>query len=374
MRIVIAPDSFKGCLEAPRVAEAIRRGVAAVLAGADVALVPMADGGEGTAEVLRAAVGGRWVDVEATGPRAGARVASGYVRLQSGAVAVVEMARASGLALLGEEWLDPLATTTYGTGELLAAAFSDLPESVWLTAGGSATVDGGTGAARALGWRFLDAAGDSIPLGGGGLVRLARIVPPETTAGLPDVTLLADVTNPLVGAEGAARVFAPQKGADERCVAVLEQGLENLAERIREDLGIDVSDLPGGGAAGGLGAGAVAFLDAEIAPGVDLVMDATGLGHAVDGADWVITGEGRFDAQSLGGKVVSGVARLARERGAKVAVVAGRSTLLPDQITRAGVDVVVEATPPEMAVPEGMFQAEELVESAAGRLAREHLA
>lgn len=399
MRIVVAPDSFKGSLAAPRVARAIQRGILGVLPDADVRLVPMADGGEGTAEALRVATAGTWVEATVTGPLPGTTVTAGYVRLGgSPRRVVVEMATASGMALLRAEQLDPLSTTTYGTGELLAAAMEDLPEIIWLTVGGSATVDGGTGAARALGWRFLDAAGNSVPQGGGGLARLRRIVPPEggpaqagaatdsaATAGAMDgspgaarLIVLADVTNPLVGPDGAARVFAPQKGAGTEAVEVLEQGLAVLAARIRADLGVDVADLQGGGAAGGLAAGAVAFLGGEIVSGVESVMDAVGLSEQLRGADWVVTGEGRFDAQSLDGKVVSGVARRARKSGVKVAVLAGRTELPSARAAAAGIDVVVEASPStmdqDMDLAEAMARTEELLEAAAARLARGHLA
>lgn len=351
----------------------MRRGILSVRSAAEVQAVPLADGGEGTADVLRRALGGDWVSARVTGPRDEIRVDGGYVRLQDGRV-VIEMARASGLSLLPEQDRDPLVTTTRGTGELLRAALAEGPGAIWLAAGGSATVDGGTGAAGALGWRFLDGRGEDLPPGGGGLSRLRRIVPPA--GGLPPspVTVLADVSNPLVGPEGAARVFGPQKGADDSAVQRLEEGLQVLAERICEDLGLAVAELPGGGAAGGLGAGAVAFLGAEVVPGVDRVTDATGLPERLDGADWVVTGEGRLDAQSLAGKVVSGVARLARERGVGVAVLAGRVELSADRAAAAGFDVVVEVTPRAIPVSEAMERTETLVQRAAATLARTHLA
>jgi glycerate kinase len=373
MRIVVAMDSFKGSATAVEACEAVRRGLASALPEAEIVLVPMADGGEGTARTIVAAARGEWVAVEVTGPLPHTKVRGGFAWLPDrGPGALVEMATASGLELLDTEQLDPLSTTTFGTGEQLAAAFARGPGTVWLAIGGSATVDGGTGAARALGWGFLDDDGSDAGLGGAALERIRSIVPPERRldAGV-DVRVLCDVDNPLLGERGAARVFGPQKGATPAMVERLEAGLANLAEVIERDLGTDVRAIPGAGAAGGLGAGAVAFLDAEPVSGIQAVMDATGLDDRLAGADWVVTGEGRFDAQSLSGKVVSGVVSRAERAGCRVAVLAGS---LDREVERSVASAVIaeleEATPPDLPLREALERGPELIEAAAARLGR----
>jgi glycerate kinase len=371
MKIVVAMDSFKGSVSAVEACEAVRRGLSGVLPVADIGIMPMADGGEGTARTILAATQGEWVAVEASGPLPPMRVHGGYAWLPyRGPGAVVEMATASGLELLRPDELDPLAATTLGTGEQLAAAFERGPTTVWLGIGGSATVDGGTGAARALGWRFLDEIGRDVALGGGGLARIARIEPPDVRrdAGA-HVHVLCDVDNPLLGERGAAVVFGPQKGATPEAVDQLETGLANLADVIERDLGKDVRSLPGAGAAGGFGAGAVAFLDAHPVSGIDAVMDASGLEDALADADWVVTGEGRFDMQSLAGKVVSGVLTRAERAGCRVAVVSGAVDSEAVRAVEARVDAVEVVSPPEIRLDEALARGAELIELAAARLA-----
>lgn len=331
----------------------------------------MADGGEGTAEAVLAAGGGDWVALEVMGPLPDMRVEAGYARLPDrGPGALVEMAKASGLELLGPERLDPLRTTTLGTGELLAAALDDGARKVWLAIGGSATVDGGTGLARAVGWRFLDRDGADVGLGGGALERIERIVgPPPPDAPRVTVEVLCDVDNPLVGPRGAARVFGPQKGATPEDVERLEGGLTKLADMIERDLGVSVHDVPGAGAAGGLGAGAIAFLDGTLFSGAEAVMDAVGFDDALRGADWVVTGEGRLDEQSLHGKVVSGVAARARRAGCRVAVVAGSVALVRASTEEAGIAAVEPAAPAGMPLVEALARGPELIEAATRRLA-----
>ncbi|MDJ0522182.1 MAG: glycerate kinase [Planctomycetota bacterium] len=369
MKIVVAMDSFKGSLRAVEACEAVGRGLQAAIPGVDVALVPLADGGEGTAETLLQARGGSWVPVTVTGPLADRKAEAGYVWLPAaGPGALVEMATASGLPLLEEHERDALRTTTYGTGELLAAAAARGARRLWLAVGGSATVDGGTGAAAALGWRFLDAEGEELPPGGGALDRLARIVPPSE-AFAAEVEVLCDVDNPLTGPRGAAAVFGPQKGASPAEVDQLEANLGHFAEVVRRELGKDVDTVPGAGAAGGLAAGAVAFLDARLVSGIDAVMDACGLDEQLSGADWVITGEGRFDGQSVHGKVVSGVSTRAAAAGAQVAVLAGRLELDEAGAAEHGIAALEQATPPDMSWDAARAGAAGLVEAAAARLA-----
>ncbi|MCH7564924.1 MAG: glycerate kinase [Gemmatimonadetes bacterium] len=368
MRIVVAMDSFKGSLTAAEACEAVAGGLGRALPEAHLILRPMADGGEGTAATVIAAAGGEWDPCRVTGPLPGMDVDAGFVWLAArGPGALVEMAAASGLALLDAAERDPLRTTTFGTGELLRAAAQRGPRVLWLAVGGSATVDGGVGAATVLGWRFLDRSGADIGLGGEALCRIHDIVPP-VEVGLPPVVVLCDVTNPLLGPSGAARIFGPQKGAGPDAVERLEEGLSNLVERIRTALGLDLRGLQGAGAAGGLAAGAVAFMGAKLESGVDTLMDVIGLPDAVAGADWVITGEGRFDRQSLAGKVVSGVARVACESGARVAVLAG-SVEPGVEADSLGIDEVEAAAPAGVDPDEAMAQGADLLAAAATRLA-----
>jgi glycerate kinase len=353
MRIVVAPDSFKGTLTAAQAGEAIRLGILDSRPAADVEVVALADGGDGTAAVVGRARGGTWTPVRCVGPLEGETVEAGWLALHGDRPeALVEMASASGLALLPAHRRDPLRTTTLGTGELLRAA-AEAGRRLYLGVGGSATVDGGVGAARALGWRFLDRRGSEVPHGGGGLARIRSIVPPapdrwkpsrpwfRSASGehlvFPSLDVLTDVDNPLLGPRGAASVFGPQKGADASGVAALEAGLGNLAERIRAELGIEVATLSGAGAAGGLAAGAVAFLGGRLRPGIEWVLDQVGFDDAVRGADLIVTGEGRFDSQSLAGKVVAGVAQRARAFGVPVVVLAGRVALNESEWAGAGI-------------------------------------
>lgn len=368
MRIVVAMDSFKGSLTAAEACEAVARSLDRALPDAEVVLRPMADGGEGTAATVMTAAGGEWEPHRVTGPLPGTEVDAGFVWLPArGPGALVEMAAASGLTLLDATQRDPLRTTTFGTGELLRAAAERGPRVLWLAVGGSATVDGGVGAATALGWRFLDRTGAEVGLGGEALSRIHDIVPP-LEVGLPPVVVLCDVTNPLLGPSGAARTFGLQKGAGPEAVDRLEDGLSNLVDRVQSALGLDLRGLRGAGAAGGLAAGAVAFMGATLESGVDTLMDLIGLPEAVAGADWVITGEGRFDRQSLAGKVVSGVVRVARESGARTAVLAGSVETGVDAKS-LGIDEVEATASAGVDPAEVMAQAAHLLAQAAARLA-----
>lgn len=370
MKILVALDSFKGSLDARTACEAVAAGLREAGGGLSLALKPLADGGEGTADILLLACDGEWRYETVTGPLPHMPVDAGYTVLKQPAVVVVEMAAASGLTLLDPRQRQPLKTTTFGTGQLLKAAFQ-AGKPVWLAAGGSATVDGGVGAAMALGWHFLDRNGRSIHFGGGELERLSEIVPPLHRT-WPGIEVLSDVTNPLCGARGAARIFGPQKGASPEAVDKLERGLRHLAEVIRRDLGIDVLHLPGGGAAGGLAAGAVAFFNATIRPGIDTIMHAIRLDEAIAQADWVITGEGSFDGQSLHGKVVSGVIAAARKAGARVAVIAGRIGLEPRAWQAAGISAALPLMTGNMSARHAITHARELLQARARDFALQH--
>jgi glycerate kinase len=324
MKIGIAPDSFKGSLTALEAASCIERGLRKALPGIRTVKIPMADGGEGTVRAIAEATGGRMIKRPVSDPL-GKRVQALYGITGDGSSAVIEMAAASGLALLKPAERNPMITSTFGTGELILAALRAGAQRILIGIGGSATNDGGTGMAQALGVRFLDRNGLEIKQGGGFLKKLHRI---DMDGLIPVVRRAAfevacDVDNPLVGPKGAARVYAPQKGATPRMVDELDSGLRHLAKIIRRDLDVDILTVPGAGAAGGLGAGLMAFLGARLRPGVNIVMDAVELSRKLTGCSLVIAGEGRMDGQTVFGKAPAGVARVARKLKIPVIAICG---------------------------------------------------
>lgn len=319
-RVLVAPTAFKGTLGPAAVAIAMAEGVQRVWPGANVVERPLSDGGDGLLEACQRLEGGQSEEVQVTGPL-GDRV--GAALLRCGDEVVIESAQACGLHLVPEGRREPLVATTRGVGELIAAALRVGAERVLVGLGGSATVDGGVGMARALGWRFTDAKGRALPEGGGALERLAAIEPPADPMTV-QVTALCDVENPLTGPRGAARVYGPQKGASEADVMLLESGLARLAELVAARLGIRVAGLPGAGAAGGLGAGVRAFLDGELTSGASWMMERAGLYEEMERADLLITGEGSFDAQSGMGKLTGRVIEAARVARVPVLLVCGR--------------------------------------------------
>jgi glycerate kinase len=367
MHVVAAPDKFEGTLSAKEAAAALAAGWHRTDRRADVEEIPVADGGKGTLEALLDALGGRREWVKVTGPLGDPVEADyGLVQAPRGLTAVVEMARASGLALVSEARRDPLRATTRGTGELIAAACRHGPSRAIVCIGGSATNDGGSGMAQALGIRLLDEDGGDLPPGGGALLRLARI----DASGLDravrevEVVVASDVDNPLTGPRGASAVYGPQKGATPEQVQLLDQGLGHLAAVVHRDLGLDVRDVAGAGAAGGLGAGLIAFLGGRIRPGFEVVAGALDLERRLEDADVVITGEGKYDTQSERGKAPAGVLRLGREAGCRTVLVAGQveegaepsADLVFDLASRAGLDAA-------------LHRARELVEDAASEAA-----
>lgn len=323
MHVVLAPDSFKNCLSAKEAAEALGKGVTRAAPNASLDHVPLADGGEGTVDALVAAAGGQRVTVTVTGPL-GEPVEAGYGVL-NGKTAVIEMAAASGHALLAQTQRDPRAATTYGTGELIAHALDNGFRDIIVGIGGSATNDAGAGMAQALGYRLLDASGRDLSPGGAALARIARIDAAHAHPGLSNASIRAacDVRNPLCGPEGASRVYGPQKGADAQTVAELDAALHRFGAAIEEQLGIAVLERPGAGAAGGLGAGLVAFCGAELDPGFDVVARAVNLEERIAAGDLVLTGEGLLDAQTQSGKAPAGVAALAGRHGVPAIAIAG---------------------------------------------------
>ncbi len=371
LKIVIAPDSFKECLPAEAVAAAMARGVRAAAPGAEVICVPMADGGEGTVRALVAATRGRLLSARVTGPL-GDPVEAEYGLLGDGRTAALEMAAASGLPLVPPERRDPMAATTFGTGELIAAALDQGVERLVLGIGGSATVDGGAGMAQALGARLLDARGASVGRGGGALAQVERIDVSALDPRLRRVEcqVACDVTNPLTGPRGAARVYGPQKGATPEMVELLDAALAHWAEVIERDLGAHVSDTPGAGAAGGLGAGLIAFLRAELVRGVELVIQAVGLDEKLRGADLVLVGEGRLDAQTAYGKVPVGVARVARAGGIPVVALAGSLGEGYEAVREQGIAACFSVVQSPMALRTAMDHADELLARAAEEVVR----
>jgi glycerate kinase len=324
MKIIVAPNSFKGSLSASQAAAAIARGVRAALPDAEVLEIPVADGGEGTVEALVSARKGSYRSVEVEGPL-GDPVQATYGLIDDGRTGVVELASASGLTLIPADKRDPRKTSTYGFGQLLEAVRGQGVESIIAGIGGSGTNDGGAGMAQALGYRLLNATGRDLPHGGAALARLERIEAAAFDAGWRSITVMvaSDVTNPLTGPQGASYVYGPQKGADEDAVRELDQALAHLAKIIERDLGKRVADVPGAGAAGGAGAGLIAFLDARLVPGAALVVDASGFDQALPGARLVITGEGRVDGQTAFGKAPGEVAKRARAAGIQTLLLAG---------------------------------------------------
>ncbi len=325
VRIVLAPNAFKGSLSALEAASAMADGVQRVYPDAELVSVPIADGGDGTVDALVAATGGEVRFERVRGPL-GEPVDATYGLLEGGVVAVIEMARAAGLALLPPDRRDPRVTTTYGVGELLQRAFDAGARRFIIGIGGSATNDGGAGMAQALGYHLLDARGLELPAGGSVLKDLARIhvggVHSDWKQAQVDVA--SDVTNPLTGPKGASAIYGPQKGATPAVAEELDAALARLAEVIRVDLGVDVENLPGAGAAGGLGAGLVAFVGGRLRPGAEMVLEAAHLDQRLVGADLVLTGEGRIDAQTAHfGKAPAAVARHAHAAGIPVIAIGG---------------------------------------------------
>ncbi|MEH7084079.1 glycerate kinase [Neobacillus drentensis] len=325
MKFVLAPDSFKESMTAKKAALAMEKGVKAVFPHAECVIVPMADGGEGTVESLVSMTNGEIIKTEVIGPL-GEKVIAEYGLLGEGQTAVIEMASASGLELIKPKERNPLLTTTYGTGQLIKHALDKGVRRFLIGIGGSATNDGGAGMLQALGVSFKDQDGNELPFGGGALHRLHSI----DMSGLDEriktvqMDVACDVTNPLIGDNGASAIFGPQKGATPEMVSTLDQNLAHFAEVIKKQLGEDIAHLDGAGAAGGLGAGLLAFLNAQLKKGIDLVIEYTGLEEQVKEADYVFTGEGSIDGQTLFGKTPYGVAAIAEKYSVPVIAFAGR--------------------------------------------------
>jgi len=374
-RVVIAPQEFKGSLTALEIARAMETGVKRALPEAETVLVPVADGGDGTLQSLVDSSDGRVVTTRVSDPL-GRPVDARWGALGDGTTAVIEMARSSGLALLTLDERDPLAATTYGVGELIRTALDAGHRRFIVGIGGSATNDGGTGMAQALGARFLDADGAELPRGGAALARLERVDVSGMDPRLDDteVVVACDVNNPLCGPTGASAIYGPQKGATPEMVQRLDAALARYADVIERDLGINIRERPGAGAAGGLGAGLMAFLRAELRAGVDIVLEAVGLAEKLEGADLVITGEGQFDRSTVFDKAPVGVARLARERSIPVIGIAGSLGEGFQQVHDCGIDAVFSLVSGPMSLEDAMVDTRVLVEHATEEILRAMLA
>lgn len=402
MRIVIAPDSFKGSLSAAEVAESLAQGISSVLTDADIVCKPVADGGEGIVEALVAATSGRFVETDVTGPLGIAEnVGTGDSRrsvpaqdtpahdsparntparkvrarwgiLGDGTTAVIEVAAASGLVLVPPEARNPLITTSYGTGELMRAALDAGCRRIIVGLGGSATNDGGAGMAQALGVQLLDETGQPLSPGGAALARLRRVDVSGVDPRLAGVEVIgaADVNNPLLGPTGATAVFGPQKGASPDDVLRLEAALAHYADVLSHQLGVDVRAVPGGGAAGGLGAALHAFCRAPLQPGADVVMEAIRLEELIRDATLVITGEGKLDGQTAFGKAPLAVARLAARCNKPVIAVAGMLGDGVDELFDMGIDAAITIAPGPIDLHTSMEQAPKLLVDGGRRLAR----
>ncbi|MEE4371752.1 glycerate kinase [Pseudomonas alliivorans] len=371
MKIVIAPDSFKDSLSAQAVANAIASGLAEVWPDAELIKCPMADGGEGTIEALLDACQGQWMSAQVSGPL-GDRLEAHWGWLAQSRTAIIEMAMASGLQLLTLTQRDACLTSTAGTGQLISAALDAGAQRVILAIGGSATNDGGSGMISALGARFLDRDDRPLPGGGLALADLARIdlsgLDPRL-AGVR-VEIAADVDNPLCGPNGASHIFGPQKGASPDQVLALDAALAHFADHSARTLGHDLRDSPGSGAAGGMGFAAKAYLNASFRAGVEVVADLTGLEQALRGADLVITGEGRFDAQTLRGKTPLGVARVAKRQQVPVIVLAGTLGEGYEQLYQHGISAAFALTSGPMDLEKACREAPRLLHERARDVAR----
>lgn len=380
LTIVLAPDAFKGSMEAQQVCAAMAEGVRRVVPEARILALPLADGGEGTTAALMAAAGrrqgGRWQSVEVTGPLPSdrPRLTAQIGLLGDGRSVVLEMASASGLPHVPEALRNPLHTTSYGTGELIAAALATGARHLILGIGGSATNDLGAGMAQALGVRFLRADGTAItaPMTGGLWAEVDRLDLTGLNPALAHchIEVACDVDNPLLGRSGCAAVYGPQKGATAEIVDRLEANLRRGADLVEAAIGARIRDQPGAGAAGGLGAGLVAFLGARLRPGIALVLEASGLEAHLQGADLVVTGEGRLDAQTAHGKTISGVAQLGRRWGVPVVAIVGSLGDGLEALYPLGLTSAFSLVPGPLSLAEAMAQGPALVADTTERVLR----
>jgi len=373
MKIVLAPDKFKGSLSARQACAAMERGVRRVWPDAEIVSIPLADGGEGTIEAMVASTGGRCVEVTVTGPL-GQPVRAQFGILGDGQTAVIEMAQASGLWLVPEQDRNPLKTTSFGTGELIKAAVSAGFRNLIVAIGGSATTDCGSGMAQALGVRFIDQ--DGRPMEGFMTAeRMGQVRSVDLSCLLPalrdcSITVACDVANPLLGPDGAVMVYAPQKGAKPEQLGPLESGMKNIIDVMESATGRRVRDLPGAGAAGGLGAALMTLFGAIQRPGIEIVLEAVAFRQRIRGADLLLSGEGKVDDQTAFGKTISGVLRAARQEGVPVIILAGSIDDNAESLYREGAVSMFSICTKPMTLSEAMARADILLETTTERVAR----
>lgn len=345
MKILIAPDKFKGTLTSSEVCDALATGLSSYLPGTVIRKFPLADGGDGTLEVFLFHTGGRAVFCTVNDPLMN-RINASYGISNDKKTAFIEMAQASGMECIGPEKRNPLYTTTFGTGEMVADALEKGVTNILLGIGGSATNDAAIGAASALGYKFLDSQGHELFPSGENLIKIRRIVPGKPIDKLTgiSITAICDVTSPFYGPSGAAFIYAPQKGADPPAVEALNLGLQNFAKVLQEWCGIDVQKISGSGAGGGFAGGAHALLGASLKPGARVVMETTDFEKSLQWADIVITGEGKIDDQTLQGKLIREVAQVSKKNEKHIMAVCGRTSLLPEQQHKLGITKIVSLT------------------------------
>lgn len=370
MKIVVAPDSFKGSFSALEVSNAIEKGIRKIHKDANIVKIPVADGGEGTVDALVLVANGRYEELEVVGPL-GEKTLAKY-GIIDGDIAVIEMAEASGLTLVEDGSLNPLITTTFGTGQLIKSALEKGIRKIYVGLGGSATNDGGVGMAQALGISFKDKKGNEIGYGGGDLHKINEI---DCTLIHPllhesEIMVISDVENPLCGTKGASNIFGPQKGANEEEIELLDNNLRHLGVKIKEYIGKDIINMPGAGAAGGLGGGLIAFCNATIYSGIDKVLDITKIDRHLWDADLVITGEGKIDGQSIFGKVPVGVAKRAKKYDIPVIAIVGSVGDGACKVYDYGVDLIVDIIDRPMTLEEAINNSQDLIENAAERIGR----
>lgn len=370
MNVLILPDSFKNCLSSVEVGDALEAGVKKVFPDAKIEKYPVADGGEGTVDAFVTALRGRKVTCKAHD--ALGREIEGFYGMLPNGTAVIEMAAASGIERLLEDEKNPLLTSTFGTGEIILEAIKNGAREIILGLGGSATNDGGTGMAKALGFKFLNAKSIEIPEGGGALNQLVRIDNEHVNPKLKgiDFSIAVDVQNPLTGENGASHIYGPQKGASPEMVEVLDENLSHLAKVIHQDLGMDVENYPGSGAAGGMGAGSLAFLKGNLVPGFQIVTSILKLDEKIQNADIVLTGEGMMDAQTLNGKTPFSVAQIAAKQGKKLIAFAGTLGDGYQKLYQHGFTSVVPITEKPVTLQQSMADAPRLLTNAAERVFR----
>lgn len=363
-KIIVATDSFKGSLSAPEACHIIAGQAERVFPQAEIIQLPISDGGEGLVEVILNALGGERRIMHTSDPL-GREISASYLQLADGS-ALIEIAGAGGLTLLDPGEYDPLRASTFGVGLMILNAVKNGLDPIYIGLGGSATVDGGTGAATALGMHFLDEMGEKV-ISGGGLRKVQRL----DLSGLRELNysgkliFLTDVNNPLCGPNGAAEIFGPQKGATPEQVKLLDQGLWNLADLIEQEVGLNPKEMPGMGAAGGFALPFVVFMGAELRGGIDFVLHLLKFDEKLVGADLLITGEGRTDTQSAMGKAISALARRARAAGVRVAVISGALGEGAEKILELGVDDLIQATPAGQSLQEALAHAAENLANAA---------